>query len=129
MSLSLFHHIAVLLLAEKCCDLACEPSCGLLYALAVSEEVSHMLKLQLSLVVACLSLFQSHVGDEDKLLTEIVEGDDLVKEHEVNVLEVLRIAYIGAEGLFRIGEEIVGEISCQTACEGGKIVEFRAPVF
>ena len=129
MSLSLFHHIAVLLFAEKGCDLRGELTCRLLYALAVSEQVSHVTELQLCLVVACLALVQSHVGDENELLAEVVECDYLVEKHEINVLEVFRIAYIGTEGLLRIGEEVVGEISCKTACERRKIVEFGAFVF
>ena len=82
-------------------------TCRLLFRCAVFKDISHLTDLKLCLVVAGLAFLKAHVCDEDYLLTEVVKCDDLVKEHEVNVLEVFSIFGIYPQCLFPVGKEVV----------------------
>ena len=69
-----------------------------------------------------------NIDDENDLLADMVEGDDLVKEHEVHVLEGLRVLGFAAGSGLAVSEIVVREVSYETAGEGGQIVKMRAPV-
>ena len=129
MSLCLFDHFAVLFFAEKRRNIGSELACLLLYGSAVPEKLRHLHKLHLSLVVACLTLFKSHIRNEYELLAEVVECDDLIEKHQVYVLEALGVVHADTERLLGISEEIIGEVACETSRKCGEIIEIGTSVF
>ena len=93
---------------------------------ALQEQLPELLQLHDGLVVARLRVLQGHVHDEDDLLLHVVKGDDLVKEHQVHVLEGLGVLRVHAGGRFAVGQVVVREVADQAPGEGGQIVKLGA---
>ena len=121
--LALFHHGTVGGLVEEGGDLPQQPSAGLVLLFAVLQQVRQVLQVPDRPVVARLGLGQVHVDHQDDLLPEVVEGDDLVEEHQVYVLEPLGVhGFPFCRGL-PVGQVVVGEIPHQATGEGGQVVK------
>lgn len=120
MVFGLLHHGAVAGLVKQRRDRAGEPPAGFSLFFAGAQQLSQLLQLQKGLVVIDLRFGQGHIGDEDDFLAKIVKCDDLVKQHQVNVLEILAVRSLTANGRLAVTEVIVGEIPHQTAGEGGQ---------
>lgn len=85
---------------------------------AGTEKADEVIKLQLRPGVFGVHVVQADVDDEDQLLHQVVENDDLVEEHQIHVLEMLRILSVQAKGRFGVLDEVVGEVPNQPAGEG-----------
>lgn len=71
------------------------------------EERDELLKLKLCLVVADLDVAERHVDDEHDLLPHMIEGDDLVKEHQIDILEAVLVLLATADARLAVFEIIV----------------------
>ena len=71
----------------------------------------------------------SNLKLQDDLLLQIVKADHLVKEHQVEVVEMFLILCVQLQVGFGVFDKIIGEVAHQTAGEGGKALNFRAFVF
>lgn len=92
------------------------------------EERDELLKLKLCLVVADLDVAERHVDDEHNLLPHMIEGDDLVKEHQIDILEVVLVLLAAADARLAVFEMIVRKIPHEPAGEGGEVVGAGASV-
>ncbi|MPN22411.1 hypothetical protein SDC9_169794 [bioreactor metagenome] len=97
MTLGPLHHLTVPLLIEKRRDLSGEPARLIRTGRAAFDEAAQIGKLHHRLIVIFLRIGQLHVGDQNDFLPEVIEGDDLVKEHQVHVLKPLRVLGVKAE--------------------------------
>lgn len=61
-----------------------------------------------------------HVDDQDDFLAEVVKGDNLVKQHQVHILKVLRVLDLHPHGGFAATRVVVGKIADRTACKRGR---------
>ena len=129
MVLCFFHHCAELLLIKQGCDLTCQPSGGFTLLSAVFQKIAELGKLHDCLVVADLYVIKRHIDDEDDLLFQMIEGDHLVEQHQINVLEVLCILRVTFHAWFAVSEIIIGKIADQSAREGRQIIKTRTLVF
>ena len=129
MGLCAFDHRAVLFLIEQRCDLALEPAALFLRLFAVLEQVGELLQLFCGSVVAVAAVLNAHVCDKNDFLPHVVKGDDLVEEHEVDVLERLAVLDLALYAGLAVAEVVVGEVAYQTACERRKVIKARALVF
>ncbi len=100
--LCLLDHRAVLLFVEQGLNLTLQdPRCLLLRG-SVAKERFEVLELHLRPLVLGLRIGKVDVDDENDLLSHVVEADDLVKEHQVDVLEVLGVFCVKMEGRLRV---------------------------
>ena len=99
---------------------------GLRLSLACLQKIFKLPQFQHRFVVSDLHVLQGHVGNQDDSLTEIVKGNDFVKEHQIRVLEAFRVLGAGAHRGFAVSQIIVGKIPHQPAGEGGQIVKAGA---
>ena len=121
MAFRAFDHLAVARPVKQRSDLSQQPSAGFLTLFSVFEQISHLTKLRRRPVVADLNVVEPHIGYQNDLLLHIVKGDDLVEQHEVNVLERLAVLDLASYARLAVAEIIVGEIADQAACEGREI--------
>ena len=123
--LGAFHHPAETFPVEERGDVAGQFSGRFGFAVAVPQEVCHLTQLQHCLVVAGFPVREPHIDDQNDFLPHMVEGDHLVEQHEVQILEAFGILGLTARGGFTVEEVVVGEVSHQSAGKGGQIVETR----
>ena len=97
--------------------------------MTVNEYPRHSLKVKQSLVVACFKVVCLNVYDIDDLVFLVVNGDNLVKKHEVNIAEILFIENVKIELRFAVFYVIKSEVANQTACERRKLFKLRGLVF
>ena len=119
-------HRAVSGLVEQRRDLAQQMPRCLAALLTVAEQVGHAFELQRGLVVVRLHLVQRHIGDQDDLLPQVVKGDDLVKQHQIYIFEILGVLRLGAGFRLAVTEVIVGEVADQTSCKRRQTGQARA---
>ena len=129
MVLRALDHSAVLFFIEQRCDLALEPSALFLRLFAVLEQSGELMQLFCGSVVAVAAVLDAHVCDKNDFLPHVVKGDDLVEEHEVDVLERLAVLDLALYAGLAVAEVVVGEVAYQTACERRKVIKARALVF
>ena len=127
--LRFFNHRAVFVFVEHRRELACKAAGRLFLFDAVLDEFGQVLHVHFGLAVAGFRIFQISVGDEDNFLGDVVEGDDFVEEHHVDVVEVFGIVLGGADRRLGVAEAFKGEVADQAAGEGRKGLELRAFVF
>ena len=128
--LCLFHHCAVGIFVKQGLCFAQQPARRFLLRGAGLQQLCQLVQPQDGFVVVrfqCVRL-QRHIYDQHDLLPQVVEGNDLVEQHQVHVLEVLGVLRFGAGFGFAVAEVIVGEISHKTPGEGRQIGEARALV-
>ena len=58
----------------------------------------------------------------------MIEGDDLVKEHQIDILEAVLVLLAAADARLAVFEIIVRKIPYESAGEGGEVVEAGASV-
>ena len=92
------------------------------------DQISHLLQGQKSAVVFGVQMFQTDIYDEDDLLAEVIEGDDLIKKHQIDILKAFGIDRIQMERGFCVFQIVIGEIANQTAGERRQIIEPGAAV-
>ena len=79
----------------------------------------------------CVLVFEVACGDvgyQHDLLVYVVEGDYLVEQHEVNVLEPLLVLRVEVQGGFAVFYVVVGEVPHQTSGERREALQLRAGV-
>lgn len=116
-------HRAELLFGKERRDFAEEPSEGLLLFFAGFEKGDELLQLEPGLVVADLDVAERHVDDEHDLLPHVVESDDLIEQHQIDVLEAVLVLLAAADARLAVFEIVVGEAAHKPAGEGGEVVE------
>ena len=126
--LRLLDHAAVLGFLEEGRHLAQQPSRHILFLLAAPNQLLQMPQPKLCPPIAGFSLRQLHIFDEDDLLLQVIEGDDLVKEHEIHILEAFRVLRVQTKRGFIILQVIIGEVAHQAAGEGRKPRHLRTPI-
>ena len=119
-ALGLLHHPAEGRPVKEGGHRAGEAAGRLCLLLPGAQEAAHLLQLQHRLVVVDLHVLQGHVHHEDDLLPQMVKGDDLVKEHQVHILEGLAVRDVTLRRGFLVGQVIVGEVPHQPPGEGGQ---------
>ncbi len=122
------HHVAVTVLVEQGTYIAKESAARFLFLFAVLQKVCQLLQFEFCLVVPGFRVIERHVADEDDLLAEVVECDDFVKQHEVDIFELFAVLHVHANLRFTVAEEVVGEVADEAAGEGRQVVEGRALV-
>ena len=70
-------------------------------------------------------MLQVHVHNQHDFLAEVVKGDDLVEEHQVHILEPLRVFGLPFGRRLPVSQVIIGKIPYQTSCERRQIIESR----
>ena len=84
-----------------------------------ADQLSHVSELKHGPVVGCLKnllvLRQFHIHDKNQLLPIVVEADHLVKQHQVDILEALRVPGVKVKPPLRIFQVVVGEVPYQPA--------------
>ena len=81
----------------------------------------HALQFHHCLVVPGFRILQRHIGNEDDLLPEVVKGDYLIEQHQIHVLEILRVPGLQIHGRLCILQKVVGEVSHQSAGKGRQL--------
>ena len=127
--LGFLHHIAVPLFVKERPEIGSAAARFHRSHLPVGEEPSHGFQFHLCLVVFRLQILTADVDDEDDLLPEMVKSDNLVKEHQVHIFKPFFVLCIQLQGRFCVFHVIVGEISYQSAGEGGHSFQSWAFVF
>ena len=79
--------------------------------------------------VVILRVLAAHEGEQQDFLPQVVESDDLVEEHQIQVPEAFRIVCVQGQGRLRVLDIIVGPIPHETSREGRQGIQARAPVF
>ena len=87
-----------------------------------------MLQRQHGLVVAGVRIVQRHVDDENDFLAEMVKSDDLVKEHQVQILEGVTVNGFTVGSRFAVAQIVVSEISDEPAGKRRQIRQMGALV-
>ena len=126
--LCLFHHCAVGSFVKKRGHLAQQPACGFLLLGAGLQQLRQLLQPKNGFVVVRFQRIrlQRHIHDEHDLLPQIVKGDDLIKKHQVHILEAFGILRSGAGFRLAVTKVIVGKVAHKTAGEGGQLCKARA---
>ena len=122
------HHVAVGRLVEEFAGRRGEMA-GLVGGhLAVGKQAFHLLEVAQGLAVAGFAFAQVGIDDQQDLLLAVVENDDLVEEHEVDVLETFGIFGVQAQGGLGILQVVVAEVAHQPAGERRQAVDARQAV-
>ena len=121
--LGLLHHAAELFPVKQRRHLPQEPAGRLPLLCAVPQQLHKLSELHHSLVVAGLRLVQGHIDHENELLPQVVKGDDLVKEHQVEVPKGLRVLHLRPDRWLAVPEIVIREVSHQSAGEGREGIE------
>ena len=100
----------------------------LLLLLPVFQQIPHLPKLHDRPVIPRFRIIQRNIDNQHDPLTEVIEGDDLVKEHQIHILESLRIFRCASCGGLTVIDVIVGEISYKPARKTWEIIQPRTPV-
>ena len=101
-------------------------SARLLFAFAVPQQVREGLQVVLRLAVSGFRVVERDIDDEDDFLPDVVERDDLVKQHQVRVAEPFGVDGLPPDGRFAVTEVIVGEVPDESAREGRQSLQPRA---
>ena len=105
--LCLFNHAAELLPVEQRRDLSKQLSAVFNFLFAVPEELCKLFKLHNRFVIAGLHIVKRHIYHEDDLLSEIVKGNDPVKEHKVDVLKSFGVLHVTPHRRLAVAEIII----------------------
>jgi hypothetical protein len=62
-----------------------------------------------------------HIHDEHDLLLQVIKGDHLIEQHQVHVLEILRVLRLCAAIWLTVAKVIVGKVAYKAAGEDGQV--------
>ena len=119
-------HGAVLLLGEERCEVGSQPDGDMLPGLPVLYYLHHGVDDGARLRVVPPA--GQDVGYDRDRLPEVVEGDHLVEEHQIGVLEPLVVSGVYPQAGLCVLDVVVGEVSDQAAGERWHVLHSRAPV-
>ena len=95
-----------------------------MFWLTVENELLHTANLKTGHVVLLIDVIKRDVRDEENLLELIIEGDDLVEQHQIEVVETIAVFCIETERRLGVFDVVVGKVSDKTACEWRETVYF-----
>ena len=78
----------------------------------------HIFQFQNCSLIARLALGKGHIHNQENLLQEVVKTDYLVKEHQVQILEVLLILSGKMKAVLLILNKVISEVSNQSSGKG-----------
>ena len=104
-------HGAVCSLIEEGRHLPQQPPAGLTLLRTVPEQVLKTLQFPDRFVVAGFRVTQVHVNYQNNLLPEVVKSDHFVEEHQINVLELLRVLGLSSGSRLFVSQVIVRKVS------------------
>ena len=87
------------------------------------------MKFDHSFVITCLDIVELHIYHEYDLLLHVVKRYNLVKKHQINVLERLLVLNFSFDGRLGVSQIIKRKISDQTTGKRRKLRYTRASVF
>ena len=97
--------------------------------LAISYKISHIFKFPDCIIVACFVILKGNICNKDYLLTEVIKGDDLIKEHKIKITEVFGILGIKIYTRLHVLQVIVGEVAHKTPGKCWQVLEIGTFVF
>ena len=121
----------VLFFGELVFEIAEELSFRNVRFLSISDELCHFIELPHRFFVIRLDLARVDVCDEDDRFPVMVECDDLVKKHEVRIVEgnIRFLFLLEIEFLLRVPRVLIGEVSDKPAGKCWHARDFRRLVF
>ena len=128
MALCLLNHAAELFPAKQRRHLPGKPSSRFLFLCAVTEKICKLLDFHYRFIVAGFYIGEPHIHDQDDLLPDVIKGNNLVKQHQVNIFESFCILHTAAHGRFAVSQIIVRKISYEPSRKGRKIVKTGTPI-
>ena len=128
MMLGLLYHTAIGFLVKQRSYLRFQPARLIRPGLPMDDQLRHLLQLLRCPAVFLLKVFQPYVHDQHDFASVIVEGNHLVEEHQVHILEALRILCVQLQGGLGILQIIVGEISHQPTGKGGHPMKYGTSI-
>ena len=105
------NHVTISLFVKQSCYRTGNAAFGNLPFFARLEKIDKLVEFFFRLSVSRLDVVQGHVDNQNELLTEVVERDNFVKEHQVDVVELLDVFDIPFRRRLGIEHVIVGEIA------------------
>ena len=127
--LSPLYHAAVLLLPEERLKIRLQTKRYFGGLLSLADQLLHGLQLQYCLVVVCLYIVGLDVDDQNDLLSVVVKGYHLVKQHQVGILKAILILRIQLKGRLTVLDVVIREIPHQSSGKGGQVVKLGTLVF
>ena len=112
-----FDHSAVGFLGKMGCQLGFQPELREMGTCAAVQECFHLIERLFRLCIGTLQIFGEHTGNQQKLLSVMIKDNDLVKQHQVDVSEVVVFRFAQAERRLGVLHIVVREISDQTTGE------------
>ena len=91
--LCLLHHLTVLLFRERRLKFTFKFQRLIGCRISIPNQIGESLKFQFCLVILFFHRICLHVDDQDHFLTEIVKGDHLIKQHQIDILERILIGF------------------------------------
>ena len=122
------HHVSPGLAVKQRPDVGYKPAYRFFGSGAGFQQVFHVGDLQLCPVPRHVQAVQVDSGNEQDLLTLVVEGDHGIKEHQVQVPERIRILDGNLRRWFRVLDGIVGEPADESSRKGRHAVDPGASV-
>ena len=92
------------------------------------EQGFHAVQLCQGLVIGYVCLIGPYVDDEEKLLLQVIEDDDLVKKHEVEIVKAGIVFRPELQRRLGILDEVVRKVPDQAADEGRQPFQAGRPV-
>ena len=126
--LALFDHLAIFFFIEQGFEIALELQRYVRCLLAFADEAFHALHFQESPIIIFFDRVEADVDDEVNLLFQVIEDDDLVEQHEVEVVEAIVIDGVEFQRRFGVFDEIIGKVADQSACKGRQVRKARCLV-
>ena len=103
----LFHHIAKLHFVKQRCYFTEQPAAGILLLFSVFKKLCKLFQFHNRFVVSDLHIVQRHIDDENNFLSQVVKSNNLVKKHQVHILEVFGIFHDAFYARFTVPEVII----------------------
>ena len=123
MVLCLFDHAAELLFVKQRRNISKQLAARFIFLFAVAEKLCELTKFHNGLVVAGFRFNQRHIYNENDFLSEMIECDNFIKEHQINILKCFGIFHITFDCRLAVSKIIIGKVSHKTACKGREIVK------
>lgn len=95
---------------------------------AAKQDALDLGKLFSGAGIRSLDVISPHARDEDDLLAVIVEADNLIEQHQVNVKEILMVQIGATQRGLCVLDVVVGEIAYQATGKRGETLHLRALV-
>ena len=87
MMLCLLHHVTERFFLKQRRYLAEKPSAGLVFLLAVSQQINQPFQFQRRPVIADFHILQRHIYNENDLLSEMIKGNHFIKQHHIHIFK------------------------------------------